>query len=503
LTFTLSERLEQLEASGIHTYLKGTRHGIEREGLRVDRGGVLSQCPHPLGLGSALTNPNITTDFSESLLEFITPVFQDPITALEFLENLQRFTNSHLGDELLWVGSMPCHIPDPSVIPIARYGSSHLGRVKYIYRLGLEQRYGKMMQCIAGIHYNFSISEEFLQAFQQHQEDVGSLQTFRSDSYFRLIRNFRRHSWLLNLLFGASPALCESFLQGASHNLEKLYDNTLYLPYATSLRMSDIGYSTRVQSSVNICFNHLDSYLESLSRAVQTPYPPYGEIGVKVDGRYRQLNDTILQIENEHYSDVRPKRVARNGERPIQALHQNGVEYIEIRNIDINPFLPLGIDSGQALFLDIFLISCLLMDEQNICVNERRLIMDNAQKIVTSGRQPRLLLNTMRGERFVSELAGDLLDQLRMTAILLDEIHQTHRYSQSVDAQYLKVEDTSQTPSAMIVDALKTGDLEYHQWVLEKSREHKATLGSLPSTTAQYQELSKCAALVSGEATAA
>ena len=182
-------------------------HGIEKEGLRVDRSGQLSQRPHPEGLGSALTSSNITTDFSESLVELITPVYADPETAIDFLKDLHSFTYCHLGDELLWAGSMPCRIPDPALIPIARYGSSNIGQMKYVYRLGLEYRYGKMMQSIAGIHYNFSLSEDFWRALQTSLENTDDLRRFRSASYFKMIRNFRRHSWLLLYLFGASPAL--------------------------------------------------------------------------------------------------------------------------------------------------------------------------------------------------------------------------------------------------------------------------------------------------------
>ncbi len=469
----IDENRQQLVSAGTHLLLKGALHGIEKEGLRVDGSGALARTAHPRRLGSALTNATITTDFSESLLELITPVFEDPGAAMAFLEKLHGFTYQHIGEELIWAGSMPCSIPDSSVIPLARYGTSNIGQMKYVYRVGLSHRYGRMMQSIAGIHYNFSLPEDFWRSYQQTVGDQTSLKTFRSASYFRMIRNFRRHSWLLVYLFGASPALCESFLEGKENRLQKLRDKTLYLPWATSLRMSDLGYSTRVQASLNICFNHLSTYLKSLYNAVQTPYPAYEKIGVKVDGSYRQLNDTILQIENEHYSDVRPKRVAKPGERPLEALDRGGVEYIEIRNIDVNPLLPVGIDLEQARFLDTFLVSCLLMDDCIISQAECAMVSQNMQEVINRGRDPELILKTMEGSRSLKESGRQLLDRMQRTAEMLDSVHRSQGYRSSVNAQVEKIEDPALTPSARVLKALRDSDSNYSEWVLLQSREHR------------------------------
>lgn len=483
----LKKQLEQLVSSGHYVHLKGVLHGIEKEGLRVDSSGELSQTDHPVGLGSALTNSTITTDYSESLLEFITPVFETPEAALNFLDNLHRFSYQHLGDELIWGGSMPCHINNEADIPIARFGSSNVGQLKHTYRVGLQHRYGKMMQTIAGIHYNFSLPDNFWQALQTQQGNTDSLQTFRSASYFRLIRNFRRHSWLLLYLFGASPALCDSFLAGKKHNLETLGEHTLYLPYATSLRMSDLGYSNKAQSSLNICFNHLNTYISSLHRAIHTPYPAYEKIGVKVNGHYKQINTNILQIENEYYSDIRPKRVAHASEKPLHALQQRGVEYIEVRNTDINPFLPTGIDIQQSKFLDAFLISCLLMGDDEISQIECDMISDNLEKVVTLGRKPGLMLETPDGPIALQQAGKSILEQVQMTAELLDTLHQGHDYQQSITAQHAKLDDVSLTPSAQVLKDLKESGLSHTQWSLQKSTEHKQTfIGSALSTDAQH-----------------
>jgi len=485
----LENNIEKFVSGGAHRLLGGVVHGIEKEGLRVDETGALALSPHPGSLGSALTNSYITTDFSESLLELITPVYQDPDEALRFLHDLHRFTSQQIGDELIWAGSMPCEIPDSSRIPIARFGSSNIGRMKHVYRVGLMHRYGKMMQSIAGIHYNFSLPDDFWPVYQQTLGVTGPLQTFRSASYFQLIRNFRRYSWLLVYLFGSSPALSESFLEGKPHRLQKLGDRTLYLPWATSLRMSDLGYSTKVQASLNICFNHLETYLKSLSQAVQTKYPAYEEIGVKVDGSYRQLNDTVLQIENEHYSDIRPKRVAQPGERPLEALSRNGVEYIEVRNIDVNPFLPVGIDSDQALFIDTFLISCLLMEEKIICQAECDVVSENMQAVINRGRDPGLVLKTSAGAKSLKEAGISLLDRIEIVADLLDDVHTTDKYRNSIEVQKEKVEDPERTPSAQVLNALQDSGSDYGEWILSKSREHKQRFNADPLSRETYQKL--------------
>jgi len=476
LASVLKQQLNQLVSSGNHQLLKGALHGIEKEGLRVSPAGELAQTDHPIGLGSALTNGHITTDYSESLLEFITPVFERPEDALSYLSDLHRFSYQHLEDELIWGGSMPCHIHDAASIPIARYGSSNVGQLKHIYRVGLEHRYGKMMQTIAGIHYNFSLPDDFWAALQAQQGDTGSLQAFRSASYFRLIRNFRRHSWLLLYLFGASPALCDSFLEGKPHNLEHLHDHTLYLPYATSLRMSDLGYSNKAQSTLNICFNHLNTYTHSLHRAIHTSYPAYEKLGVKVDGQYRQLNTNILQIENEYYSDIRPKRVTKSGEKPLHALQQRGVEYIEVRNTDINPFMPIGIDAEQARFLDAFLISCLLVSDEEISDQECELISDNMEKVITRGREPGITLETASGEMLLRDAGNEVLSWVTETAEVLDLLHGTQDYKKAIDSQQSKLDDVSKTPSAQVLKALMDTGLNHTQWLVQKSMEHRQSI---------------------------
>lgn len=366
--------------------------GVERETLRYKLDGRLATTPHPHELGSAYANKWITTDFSESLLEFITPVSQDIRQLVEQLEDIHHFTQTKLGDEKLWPLSMPCYVADEDDIQLAQYGSSNSGKMKTLYREGLKRRYGSPMQIISGVHFNFSFPESFWdQLFGEQDEQTR--QTAKSDAYFALIRNYYRFGWLIPYFFGASPALCSSFVQGRETNLP--FENigkTLYLPKATSLRLSDLGYTNSAQSVLKIGFNSIDEYLTGLNEAIRTPSEEFAEIGVNVDGEYRQLNSNVLQIENELYAPIRPKRVAKSGEKPSEALARGGVEYIEVRSLDVNPYSSVGITEDQIRFLDLFLTWATLSDSEPMDFCEQACWRENWNKVIAEGRKPGLEL---------------------------------------------------------------------------------------------------------------
>ena len=372
--------------------LRGMRRGVEKESLRCDDTGALALTPHPAMLGSALTHPHITTDFSESQVELITGVNADVAGCLEELARIHRFVYRQIGDELLWVSSMPCKLPADETIPIGSYGSSNVGRAKSVYRMGLGHRYGRRMQTISGIHYNWS------------------LPGLSDAEHFALIRNFRRHSFLLLLLFGASPAVCASFVEGRPNELQPLGESTLHLPYATSLRMGRLGYQSDAQASIAASYNGLESYAASLHDALTRPYPPYEAIGIRnLGGEYNQLATTLLQIENEFYGTIRPKRVIRPGERPLHALRERGVEYVEVRCMDLDPFEPLGIGSATMRFLDIFLLHCLTRPSAPDSPAEIAALARNQHKTAAAGRQPGLTLERDGGEVGLLDWAREIV----------------------------------------------------------------------------------------------
>jgi glutamate--cysteine ligase len=467
-------RLAALVNGGQPEILQGGRKGVEKESLRVVPSGALAQTPHPRLLGSALTNEHITTDYSESLIELVTPAFTTSWELLQYLLDLHQFVYRHLGDELLWATSMPGAIERDEDIPIAQFGSSHVGQMKTIYRQGLGLRYGRMMQAISGVHFNYSFPLSFWEAyadvFQSH--DHGT--QFVSARYFDLLRNYRRYGWIVLYLFGISPVVCKSFLKGRDIQLPEFTSDTVYEPHATSLRMSDVGYRNRNQSGLAVSVNSLDEYVRDLTHAITTPYPPYEALGVKVDGEYRQLNANILQIENEYYSFIRPKRVARSGERPTKALQRAGVEYVEVRALDVSAFDPVGVNQSKLRFLEAFMALCLLKESPPIGESEQGALDQNHVTVARRGREPGLTLWRDGHTVPMGDWARELLDSMVGICETLDRGNASRPYSQALATQAAKVEDVARTPSARLMQELTTTGESFFDLALRMSATHKA-----------------------------
>ena len=456
--------------------LTGIMRGVERETLRVHPDGTLAQSPHPHALGSALTHPQITTDFSEALLEFITPPSHDIDSVFYHLLRLQQFCYNNLDDELLWPGSMPCRLPEDSAIPVARYGKSNNGIMKTVYREGLSLRYGRAMQTVAGLHYNFSLPSAFWSFMAEQDNSPLDLSAYRNKKYFALIRNFRRHYWLLIYLFGASPALDLTFVQGRQHQLATLADGqTLFAPYATSLRMGDLGYQSSAQESLFVCYNQRKTYIQTLCNAIKTPLPDYEAKGLKTaEGKYQQLNTGLLQIENEFYSAIRPKRTAQPGETALAALNNRGVEYVEVRCLDIDPWTPVGITATQARFIDTFMLYCALQDSPACDEHESRTILANQKQVVNRGREPQLQLqHPQQGKMSLKHWGSSLINGMQSVAQLLDDVHEGEQYQQALKEQADKLEDAEKTPSAKLLTSLINSGKSYQQTMLDLANQHK------------------------------
>lgn len=479
---TLNELLQQVDAAELHTGLKG----LEKESLRVTPDGSVAQTPHPPLFGSALTHPWITTDYSEALLEFITPPAPGLAHGLQFLDEIHRHVAAHLQPELLWTSSMPCVVRGADNIPIARYGNSNVGRMRHVYRRGLDWRYGRAMQAIAGIHFNYSFSEPVLRALQVQRGHHGPLRDFSSRAYFGLIRNFQRFGWLIPLLFGASPALCRSFAGEQELGFSEFSDDTLYEPYGTSLRMSDIGYKNKAQAALNISYDSLERYVSSLSRAITTSDPEYERIGVRVDGEYRQLNTNVLQIENEYYSFIRPKAVARSGEKPTLALQRAGVEYIEVRALDLNPFEAIGTNVETLRFVECLLYLCLLRDSPPISPRELCGINRNQGLVARYGRDPDLLLQRQEGTQLpLQDWALALLDDMVPVAAALDAGQAATPYADAIGNARLAVEDPSRSLSAQVLAQMQSHEQGFIEFALDQSMLHARQLAARPLSAEQ------------------
>ena len=473
---SLTDRLLQLEPQ----QLLGMRRGIEKESLRSLPGGVLASTPHPAALGSALTHPHITTDYCEAQLELITGAHAGVDACLDELTRIHQVTYRTLaaaGDEMLWVGSMPCGLPPDENIVIGSYGSSNIARAKSVYRMGLGLRYGRRMQTISGIHYNWSMPG------------------LDNAAHFALIRNFRRQAFLLLTLFGASPAVCASFVAGREHGLQRLSPHSLYQPHATSLRMGRLGYQSEAQAALAVSYNGLEGYAASLHGALTRPYPPYEAVGVKnLGGEYNQLATTLLQIENEFYGTIRPKRVIQSGERPLHALRERGVEYVEVRCLDLDPFLPVGIDAPTMRMIDIFLLHCLLKDSPPDSPDEIAALGRNQQLAATYGRQPGLRLERDGREVGLVDWGMEILEQCGPIARTLDAAHGSVDYGLALEAALQGLADMDSLPSARVLARMKAAHADsYNGFICEQSVQTQQQMLALPWTEQQQADFERLA----------
>ena len=489
------QRLQRLIDLKHSHLMRNSAIGVEKESLRVNDEGGIAQTPHPHQLGSALTHPCITTDYSEALTEFITPPFHHIREVLDFLRDTQQYVYQRLDGEYFWATSMPCVVGGEASIPIAEYGSSNPGMMKHVYRLGLGYRYGRVMQVIAGVHFNYSFPPEFWPVYAEQEGNRLPLQDFISESYMGLIRNLQRFGWLVPYLFGASPAICKSFLGGMSTTLQAFDATTYYEPYATSLRMGDIGYQNNKENEYGIKANYdsLTAYIDSLTCAIQTPCPEYEKIGVVVDGKYRQLNTNILQIENEYYSTIRPKQILNGNEKPTLALKRRGVSYVELRSLDVNAFDPLGINERQLHFLECFLLFCLLQDSPVISERERKAIDENELRTAHRGREPGLKLIRDGDSITLRAWASELLEEMHGVCELLDRGSKDMPYCTALDMQRQKVEDPDLTPSARMLNEMRERGEGFYHFAKRMSEIHRHFFNNLPMSESRERYFSELA----------
>jgi len=470
--------------------LNGLR-GLEKESLRVAQTGGIAMTPHPEKIGAALTNPWITTDYSEALCEFITPPLDNSDDVLCFLQDVQSFVYQRLQDEKLWATSMPCILNGGKNIPLARYGSSNAGTMKTVYRRGLGYRYGRVMQVISGVHFNYSLPEKFWDLYFDQFGGESTRREFVDQHYMGAIRNIQRFGWLIPYLMGASPAVCKSFFGDRDCELDVFDTSTFYEPYATSLRMGDIGYQNSKEEGLGIKadYSSLQTYIDALRCAISTPAKTWQDIGVEVDGKWRQLNANILQIENEYYSTVRPKAVMQSLEKPVNALRDKGIAYIELRSLDVNAYHPLGVDKAQLDFLELFIIYCLLVESPVISLAERKQIDANLLMVAHKGRTP--LLKLQRNNEYVAlkDWGTDILTGMLKLARLLDQANGQEQFVPVVRGMQMLVNDPALTPSAIMLAEMREHGEGFYQFANRMSQAHKNYFAMVPLSRSSLEKL--------------
>ena len=487
-------------------HLTGMLRGIEKEGLRVKPDGFLAQTPHPAKLGSKLTHPFITTDYSESLLELITEPKASPKETLNMLRQLHVLVYQGMPEgELMWPLSMPCMLSSKDEdIPLADYGSSNTGKLKTLYRSGLGIRYGRRMQTIAGLHYNLSFGDMLFETWQAQTPTAQeqTLTEFKNEKYLGLIRNFKRLTSLVLYLLGASPSVCPCFVAGREHDLELLNDSTYYKPTATSLRMGKLGYTNSVQEQLDIRYNYLPEYVAGLRRAIQTPHESFAKLGLEdEDGNPIQINNHILQIENEYYSPIRPKQLAMSGETPTEALERRGIAYVEFRAIDLDPYSDVGIRLSSACFLEVMALYCLFSDSPDLLPEEEEALAINLERVVNEGRREGLHIINSGQEQSLEGWMLMHLERMQPLAALLDAHYGGNDYRAAVALMQGKAGHSESTISAQVnSDSKRLGSLWQLGFTLAQQHRESLLQQTLsPNTQAKYEVLAEKSVLQQAE----
>ncbi len=484
-----TQRAQALIAQTDTDFFANRKVGLEKETLRIDADGKIAQTDHPVALGSALCNSQITTDFSESLLEMVTPPCASVTHALDHLTGIHQFILPRLeNDEMLWNTSMPCIIDGDDSIRIGQYGHSNTGIMKHVYRRGLGQRYGRRMQAIAGIHFNYSMPDQCWPLWQSlHSVTNQSEFSPATLGYFHMTRNLMRIGWLVPYLFGSSPAICQTFLpSGADSDLATLNKHTRYAPFGTSLRMGEIGYRYKEDAPIDLTVRHdnFENYLKDIYGHVTTTHDAYEQAGLTdSDGRHQQLTTNRLQIENEYYSSVRPKQIPTKGEMPLLALKRAGVRYLELRSVDVNLYEPVGMHLEQLAMLEMLMLFAWLTDSPPLMPSEMDINKRNVQTVAHRGREAGLTLEYNKRPVKLVDWGQHILEALVPIAQWMDACNHGHDtenlYQKSLATQIAKLQDPSLTPSARIVDELATHG-SYFNMVMKYSSAHSDTLMQRP-----------------------
>ncbi len=385
-----------------------TYKGLEKENLRSDKDGKISNKTFPDVFGVHNHNRYVTLDYSEPHLEIVTPPFKDNFAVFNFLQDLHAHVESNLDGDLLWNYSMPPRFKS-KYIKLPPHRETNTTKLAHLYRLGLRNRYGDKMQSTAGIHFNFSFSESA----------ISSLGCGKTDLYLGTCRNFLRLFPMILRLMGCSPIAHKSFLKGRNINIESLNEADCYLPKSTSLRVSRLGYYSEEQDENFITFNTLEGYLETIKNYINTPNTKFKDISLDLK---QQVNNGTIQMESELYNHIRPKGILSKNIRAYNQLKENGIEYLEIRSIDLNPYSDIGVSIEDIDFLELVTLYCALSDSPLIDDIESSYIKENIRRSSESGQNCNFICsyNGEKGEESAKKLTADFLDQLKTFAYKIE-----------------------------------------------------------------------------------
>lgn len=316
--------------------IKKGRFGIEKESLRVNENGELALTNHPKFFGDKIKNPYITVDFSESQIEMITPTESSVEKAYDFLRNIHEIVATNLKDEYLWSQSVPPILPSEELIPLGKFPQN---KELEKYREKLALKYGRKKQLLSGIHFNFSFDDEFLKELYELSKERTSFKEFKNNIYLKISRNYFKYGWMIIYLLGASPVIHETYLQKCIDKMKKFTEDTYYFEDLVSFRNGSCGYRNEKDFFVN--YESVDKYVESLERLIEKE---------------------SISSAKEYYSPIRLK--TKNPKEILLELKNSGIEYLEFRSIDLNPFSEIGIEKADLEFLHLFILFLFLKDDE-------------------------------------------------------------------------------------------------------------------------------------------
>ena len=456
--------------------------GIERETHRINSDGSIALTPHPKVLATKKASQSITLDFAESQLEFMTKPHDKIEKVIDELNKIYDFTKKQINDELMWPFSMPPVLPDEEDIPIARFPHLADGQDKETYREGLSVRYGKKIQMISGIHYNYSFSDQLIDQLHQAMAPEQSRQAFINQLYMKISRNVLTYRWLITYLFGASPVVDQSYRSVFNEKMQacqsewfsQTFDIKEIDRYATSLRTSRFGYSTAIEDKYHISYNSLTEHINDLRHVLSIDNPKYEKIGVNKNGRRIQLNTKELQSEAEFYAPIRFRQVQKEDETLLDALEQRGIQYFELRLLDLNPFDKLAITKEQLQFIHLFVLYCLFEESNELTEIQQMNANQNQQLVALLGRKPNLTLINQLGENVLLEKwALEIIEKIDRIACLLDEAIGTDKYMPIVCQMKGNIENPSLILSQQMVNEMTNANQTFAEYGIHLAKQYQ------------------------------
>ncbi|OQY41659.1 MAG: bifunctional glutamate--cysteine ligase/glutathione synthetase [Fusobacteriia bacterium 4572_74] len=394
----------------LNRFLTKCNFGIEKENVRVDSSGHLAMTKHPDIFGDKLKNPYITTDFSESQVEIITPSLDTIEETYNFLESLHDIVSLELKDEYLWPQSTPPSLPNEENIPVSTFEETSEGNRAQKYRDYLSLKYGKQKQLLSGIHYNFSFKDEFLNLLYKESKS-SDFKLFKDKIYLKISRNFFKYRWLLIYLFGANPSIHGTYSKKCVGLLDKVAPDSFSYPLGNSFRNGMCGY--RNKEVFDISYNSRKEYVEDIKKLI---------------------SQKKLISEKEYYSPIRLK--AKDNTNLLKSIEEDGIEYLEVRLLDLNPMIKTGISIDQLYFVHLFLLFCLFTDQDKLTKQETWEGNKNHDLVAHYGRKRDLELFNKGEFKFLKDLGLDIISKMDKVAeeLKISNLNYTNTLREAIES---------------------------------------------------------------------